>query len=335
MSSTKRIAYIDALRGLVMFTVVYQHIAGFMGGADGHECVINEVMVSYFLAIFFYISGYVLYKKEISSIKGCIKLMGNKIKMLLIPLITFSLIYSTIFYPRTKVFAGEYWFLLVLLIFYFLYYFISAISYKKESVKWWLLCSFSIIFVICKILYVGVQWEYYDRLYLGNIFIYFPFFVLGVLSRRFKTYKVAILSNNCLNTIAIVVYVLSLIVVRNIDVPDKILSGLRLIVMLYSGSYIVLSLFYRYRDYFAENGNVSKAMQYIGRHTLDIYMLHYFFIDFGGALAGKIHNLGYLPLEFFGIGILALMNIALSLVLSQCIRNSKFLAKYLFGARTA
>lgn len=333
--STKRIAYIDALRGLVMFTVVYQHIAGFMGGADGHECVINEVMVSYFLAIFFYISGYVLYKKEISSIKGCIKLMGNKIKMLLIPLITFSLIYSTIFYTRTKVFAGEYWFLLVLLIFYFLYYFISAISYKKESVKWWLLCSLSIIFVICKILYVGVQWEYYDRLYLGNIFIYFPFFVLGVLSRRFKTYKVAILSNNCLNTIAIVVYVLSLIVVRNIDVPDKILSGLRLIVMLYSGSYIVLSLFYRYRDYFAENGNVSKVMQYIGRHTLDIYMLHYFFIDFGGALAGKIHNLGYLPLDFFGIGILALMNIALSLGLSQCIRNSKFLAKYLFGARTA
>ena len=120
MSSIKRIAYIDALRGLVMFTVVYQHIANFMGGADGHECVINEVMVSYFLAIFFYISGYVLYKKEISSIKGCIKLMGNKIKMLLIPLITFSLIYSTIFYPRTKVFAGEYWFLLVLLIFYFL-----------------------------------------------------------------------------------------------------------------------------------------------------------------------------------------------------------------------
>lgn len=261
--------------------------------------------------------------------------MGNKIKMLLIPLITFSLIYSTIFYTRTKVFAGEYWFLLVLLIFYFLYYFISAISYKKESVKWWLLCSLSIIFVICKILYVGVQWEYYDRLYLGNIFIYFPFFVLGVLSRRFKTYKVAILSNNCLNTIAIVVYVLSLIVVRNIDVPDKILSGLRLIVMLYSGSYIVLSLFYRYRDYFAENGNVSKVMQYIGRHTLDIYMLHYFFIDFGGALAGKIHNLGYLPLDFFGIGILALMNIALSLGLSQCIRNSKFLAKYLFGARTA
>ena len=135
--------------------------------------------------------------------------------------------------------------------------------------------------------------------------------------------------------IAILIFVISLILINNTSVCDintlKIL--IRSFIIRYAGLFIVVSLFYRHRSYFAENNRISRAMQYVGRHTLDIYMLHYFFIDFNSTIASKIHNLGHLPLEVTCISILALANIALCLLLSQCIRNSRFLAKYLFGAK--
>lgn len=337
MTTTKRIAYIDALRGFTMLLVVYQHISLFMGGVNAYGSVWSEALTAFRMPLFFFISGYIAYKVIDWTPQTYAKLLLKKAQIQLIPTFVFSIIYSTVFYSHTRIYAGEYWFTLVLFEFFVLFYTISLIAQKRDSLKLILLLLLACVGVIFFALHIGQDWRCYQSLCLENVFKYFQFFVLGILARRYDPIMKKILRNSLANTIAVVVFVLSLIMISSADVLNiAILRGLiRSIILRYTGLFIVLSLFYRCQDFFAENGKLSQAMQYIGRHTLDIYMLHYFFIDFGGTLAGKIHNLGYLPLEVFAIASLALMNVGLCLVLSQCIRNSKFLSKYLFGAKTA
>lgn len=337
MVSTKRIAYIDALRGFTMLLVVYQHISLFMGGVNAYGSIWSEALTAFRMPLFFFISGYIAYKVIDWTPKIYAKLLLKKAQIQLIPTFIFSIIYSTVFYSHTRFYAGEYWFTLVLFEFFVLFYTISLIAQRCDHLKLILLLLLACVGVVFLALHIGQDWSCYQSLCLENVFKYFQFFVLGILSRRYETITKKILCNSIVNAIAVGIFVLSLILISSTAVLDiAILRGLiRSVILRYSGLFIVLSLFYRHQDFFAENGKISQAMQYIGRHTLDIYMLHYFFIDFGGTLAGKIHNLGYLPLEVFSLATLALMNVGLCLLLSQCIRNSKFLAKYLFGAKTA
>lgn len=310
-------------------------LAYLWGGVNAYGSIWSEALTAFRMPLFFFISGYIAYKVVDWTPQYYVRSLFKKAQVQLIPTFVFSIIYSAIFYSHTRIYAGEYWFTLVLFEFFVLFYTISFIAQKCEQLKLVLMLILAGVGVILLSLHIGRDWSIYNSLCLENVFKYFQFFVLGVLARRYDAITKRLLSNSFINSLAIVIFVGSLVLIKSTNVLDvAIFRGLiRSIILRYSGLFVVLSLFYRNQNYFSENGKVSRVMQYIGRHTLDIYMLHYFFIDFGGTLAGKIHSLGYLPLEFFSLGALALMNIALCLALSQCIRNSKFLAKYLFGAK--
>ena len=323
--------------GLQCYSLCTSILAYLWGGVSAYGSIWSEALTAFRMPLFFFISGYIAYKVIDWTPKLYAKLLLKKAQVQLIPTFIFSIIYTTVFYSHTRIYAGEYWFTLVLFEFFVLFYTISLIAQKRDSLKLILLLLLAGVGVVFIALHIGQDWGCYQSLCLENVFKYFQFFVLGVFARRYEAIMKKILCNSIVNAIAVGIFVLSLILISSAEVLDiAILKGLiRSVILRYSGLFIVLSLFYRHQDFFAANGKISQAMQYIGRHTLDIYMLHYFLIDFGGTLAGKIHNLGYLPLEIFTLVALALMNIGLCLVLSQCIRNSKFLAKYLFGAKTA
>lgn len=77
-------------------------------------------------------------------------------------------------------------------------------------------------------------------------------------------------------------------------------------------------------------------MQYIGRHTLDIYLLHYFALPILPASVLALvasDERDTIPLLAIGI-IIAAMIVALCLLVSGVVRtNSNVLAHYLFGAK--
>ena len=336
MSNTKkRIAYIDALRGLTMTLVVYQHINTFTGGDSVYGSLWSEALTAFRMPLFFFISGFIAYKAIEWTPRIFIELLFKKAKIQLIPAIVFSLIYTTVFHNNTQIDITRYWFTEVLFEFFAIFYTISLISKQRVWLKNTLLTGFAAAGVICILLHIGQEMTFYDSLCLENALKFFQFFVLGILARQFEQTTKSILNNSFVNSAVIVLFVISLLSLRTTFILESsIFRGLiRSIILRYTGLFIILSLFYRNQEYFAANGIVSRTMQYIGRHTLDIYLIHYFFIEHNGTIAARIHSIGNLPLEIFAIGALALMNIALCLLLSQCIRNSKFLAKYLFGAK--
>ena len=321
-----------------MLLVVYYHVNLFMGkGSSLSDAIWDTALFSFTLPLFFFISGYIAYRAVEWTPKNYIISLFKKAQALLVPTCVFSILYSITFYSHVQLGVACYWFTIVLFEFFLIYYTVNLIARKYDTLKFILLivlaCTGGMLFAFN----IGQNWAGYIPLSLDNVFQYFQFFVLGIIAQRYNETTKKILSSSLFNSVIILIFVVSLVLMGSTNVLDTttVKTIVRPFIVRYAGLLVVLSLFYRYKNYFAENGRISSILQCIGCHTLDIYMLHYFFIDFNSTIAVKIHNLGSLPLEIFCIGALALMNIALCLLLSQCIRNSKFLAKYLFGAKTA
>ena len=80
--------------------------------------------------------------------------------------------------------------------------------------------------------------------------------------------------------------------------------------------------------------HLSVPLQYVGTRTLDIYLLHYFFLPrFLMPYAGQLKAFASQFLEFWAILAISLIVLSLSLLASYIIRLSPFLGHYLFGVK--
>ena len=62
---TQRIGYIDALRGFTMLLVVFSHIETFCYDIPFNESILSSLFITFRMPMFFFISGYIAYKKEL------------------------------------------------------------------------------------------------------------------------------------------------------------------------------------------------------------------------------------------------------------------------------
>ena len=80
--------------------------------------------------------------------------------------------------------------------------------------------------------------------------------------------------------------------------------------------------------------HLSKPLQYVGTRTLDIYLLHYFFLPrFLIPYADQLRAYDSQFIEFLVILAIALVVLAITLLASYLIRLSPFLGHYLFGVK--
>ncbi|MDR0546190.1 MAG: acyltransferase family protein [Dysgonamonadaceae bacterium] len=153
---TKRIEFIDALKGFAIFCVLWGHALQYLrGNYDFFHNPLFEFIYSFHMPLFFVVSGFFF----ASSLKLNIKdFMLKKGKQLLLPCfswaILFALLYvATTIYHNTKIDyvrllksvspLGWFWFLRELFISYCIVYF--ALKMLKKQ---WLACLLSICFVL-------------------------------------------------------------------------------------------------------------------------------------------------------------------------------------------
>jgi fucose 4-O-acetylase-like acetyltransferase len=80
--------------------------------------------------------------------------------------------------------------------------------------------------------------------------------------------------------------------------------------------------------------HLYKPLQYVGTRTLDIYLLHYFFLPrFRIPYADQLRAYDSQFIEFLVILAIALVVLAITLLASYLIRLSPFLGHYLFGVK--
>lgn len=348
----KRIEYIDALRGFTMILVVFSHVMVF--SFVHHSSFVNEIFMSFRMPLFFFISGFIGYKAGVEWTGKTWWVMSRKKLMVqLIPTFFFGLIYA---YAYCKVdfvafmiddYKLGYWFTIVLLEMFILVFTMNRLLYlyDKKGSRPRKIVALIVLYVILFLSrfipkYIPSAEGIYNILTLDYVSQYFPFFAFGYICSMYKDIFNRILETKYFSAVAIISYTFLFYVRERYIYPNLgrgvFISLLGIVIPLAIGIFgllIVYNTFRTYADSFSSDKRVGRALQYIGKRTLDIYLLHYFFIPYLPQVGRMLKQGNNAALELALGGGISLLVIGLCLVVSNIIRTSPILAKYLFGVK--
>ena len=327
----QRIEYIDAMRGFTMILVVYSHICSLCLGDMWMGW--NDVFFLFRLPCFFFISGWLF---ETAARKPFWKVVRRKMMVQLLPTFFFLFLLAPPpeFFHQLGALKGGYWFTFVLFEFFILYMLSVRLCRKWDFGVAFLITLGSYCYAryyhVIQIAAIGWQAVFVDMLGFLSVVVwrYFLFFYIGAwVKRHFEAFvrwtdKPVVL----LVIIAVFAFVAS--------TPHKdhlLYEILRLYVGGISGMIMVFS-FFRLSATWLQLVRLSKPLQYVGTRTLDIYMLHFFFLPrFLLSYADQLQALDSHVMEFVVILMISLLVLGVTLLASYAIRLNHFLGHYLFG----
>lgn len=348
-ANKKRIEYIDAMRGFTMILVVYSHIL-FFGYDDvlSQSITFNKVFVLFRMPLFFLVSGFVLYKDNITwDLSHSMSFLRKKFMVQIVSTMLFLLLYVILF-DRQLWFALidnaklGYWFTIALFEYFVIYtmfnylFYVTKLSDRLRNI---LLIVLSIVIYVLSTPTVCLSLFHMDSTVYGLLGIsmlkYFLFFIFGVLIKKYFNRFQSLLDNNKFVTSVIVVFFLvAIYFVRSGISTSAAKNHACLIVSGLSGIVLVFAFFRKRRDAFTQEKRLGRTLQYIGRRTLDVYLLHYFFLPMNLKEIGKYFVMNQNPtIELFFSLFLTMLVIALCLLMSNILCTSDVLAHYLFAAK--
>lgn len=329
----QRIGYIDAMRGLTMILVVYAHVCYFC--LDGPLMGFNRTFWLFRLPCFFMISGWLF---EPVARRPFREVVRHKAMVQLVPTFIFLLLLAPPpeFFHQLGTLKGGYWFTFVLFEFFVFYLLIVRL---KRAWQPWVVLAIALMAFCCARYYneihasaTGLQVWAVQLLGLMSVTLwrFFLFFYIGTLIRRHFDVFIRWTSKPWLLLTITVTFFL----IASTDHRDNLLfEMLRFFVGGITGMTMVFTLF-RLSDAWLRKLHISKPLQYVGTRTLDVYLLHYFFLPrFLLPYAPQLRAYNSQIVEFLVIMAVALIVLAVTLLASRLIRLSPFLAHYLFGVK--
>ena len=329
----QRIAYIDAMRGFTMILVVFAHICHFclgdsrMGG--------NAVFILFRLPCFFMISGWLFESVAMRPFKEVVR---HKAMVQLLPTFIFLLLLAPppFFFHQLGTVKGGYWFTFALFEYFVLYMLMVRISRRWTPVM-------ALALTIGTFIYA----RYFDsirssaegyQLWVLNLggflsvttWRLFLFFYLGTCVRRYFDTFIRWTNRPVVIVLTTVVFFL----IASTSHHDNLhFEMFRFYGGGITGMVMVFTCF-RLTSEWLQKWHLSKPLQYVGTRTLDIYLLHFFFLPrFLMPYAEQLKAYDSLLIEFLVIMAVSLVVLGLSLAASYVIRLSPFLGHYLFGVK--
>lgn len=330
----KRIEYIDAMRGFTMLLVVMHHVETSCFG--GRVPSYNDFFITFRMPLFFFISGWVLYKADtIWNINHTFSFLKKKFMVQIIPTLFFVSIYAYHYnhpYWWERELKYGYWFTLMLFVYFVLYAFYNlVITNKLGRIKPLLLFALGVALFWFTDEFEAKQYvpedAYWLRIFCVKKWGLFVFFVFGTIVKQYYNQFCQLMDNKYFS--ALVLLAFTLFAVVN---PER--TTLVSFLMAVLGIIVVVTFFRKNESMFVRETRIGKVLQTIGRRTLDIYLIHYLVLPRNLNMIGDFfkHNEN-LTLEIFAALIVALLVVFVCLVISQTLRISPLFRKYLFGVK--
>lgn len=331
----QRIEYIDAMRGFTMILVVFSHVCSMCFG--DRSMGYNDVFFLFRLPCFFFISGWLF-----DPLKGTFSSVAkHKFMVQIVPTVIFLLLLAPppLFFSKLGATKGGYWFTFVL----FEFFMISMIS-ERSCKKWglWL----AIVLSVSSYFYDAYYNRYFSHFgwitdaigFLSyKTWRFYLFFYLGIMIKQ-NYDEFLRLTSKCYVIILVIVCFALIATLPHTEIV--IFSYLIFALGGISGMIMIFTLFRNLytSSYFHLPSSIfhhpSAILQFIGTRTLDIYLLHYFFLPrFLLSYGEHLRAYDSASLEFLVALALALVIVAICLMASYVIRLSPFLGYYLFGAK--
>ena len=329
----QRIGYIDAMRGFTMILVVFAHVCHFCFGDS--RMGYNAIFILFRLPCFFMLSGWLF---EPASKNAFLTVARHKAMVQLLPTFIFLLLLAPPpeFFHQLGALKGGYWFTFVLFEFFILYMVIVRIG------KYWTpILAFAI--TIASFIYA----RYYDCLksssegfqllmidMLGFLSVttwrLFIFFYIGTWMRRHFD---AFIRWTNKPVVILLISAVFFLIASTSHKDNMWFEMFRYYAGGITGMWMVFT-FFRFSVSWLQKLHIEKPLQYVGTRTLDIYLLHYFFLPrFLMEYAPQLQIYDSRFIEFVVIMVLSLVILVLCLITSYVIRLSPFLGHYLFGVQ--
>ena len=339
MSDKGRIEYIDAMRGFTMILVVYSHICNYCLGDKWMG--FNDIFFLFRLPCFFFISGWLFGKIPQENRPPVRSVIKHKFMVQLVPTLIFLFLLAPppLFFSRLGATKGGYWFTFALFIFFLLHIFSSWLAKRYSSrLKDWLMLGFAIVISVSTFAYDIFYNRYFS--YLGWVtkgmgfisFItwrYYLFFAIGTIVRKHFDAFVHFTDKPLVITLTVIGFSVFVLHPRSENIA---LSYLIFSIGGVLGMTMVFTFFRKFSAIFSKENFLGRSLQYIGTRTLDIYLLHYFFLPRFLVPYGEQLQAYHQPLLEFGASLtIALCVVFICLILSYIIRLNSLLGHYLFG----
>ena len=284
------------------------------------------------------------------EIKKYISLVAKKVRIQLLPTIIFfilcvSIRHENIFVTMVEFLStpakGGYWFTWSLLHLFLFYYTIQIVLNKfskSRKIKWdtvfiifWCITVllYFMLFMPSKFIFNTPFWAYSS---LTQTIKYLQFFIVGILARHYWGQIENIFDSKNFSLFIIIISVvcsLECLKFHNFSLPVEHVIRL---VAIYSLVIIVLMFFRFYKDSFSRNTIIGQSLQYIGTRTLDIYLIHFILLPVLPSIGSflSLYRPNFL-LEIVLSLLVSLIVIGGCLIISNILRVSPILSKYLFG----
>lgn len=324
-----------------MFLVVLAHVSEFVLLANNsHAFSFSTIFSKFRMPLFFFISGFVLYKKDFEwNAANTINFFKKKLFVQVLSPLLFLFLYVSIHEEYTFINAlfnvnkYGYWFTFVLFIYFCFYISIQwlfRICSINNLMRDFLLLSFGLFIYFMTTHYVGKQSNNFFGLVSMGRWPFFLFFIIGTRVRKYYTRFEHILDNSCITFICLVIFI-GFSFVPSLANISNITYYLLLRI---SGVIVVFAAFRKYQYNFKKDNLLGRSIQYVGRHTLEIYLIHFFFLITN--MQSVLPDFSYLNspfLEFILGCAISIIIIICCLLVSATLCESPIAAYYLFGQK--
>lgn len=265
-----------------MFAQNYYRRLRFMGGT-GEQSTITQTVALFRMPLFFFISGFFVYSANYTRALYQRRL-ANRLKSQLWPTVIFWALFclgfcdSNFSQSLQDHFKSGYWFTFVAVELFCIFSPLFLLfTWKDSTIKQrnMILLSFSVLLLALSVIGSKLLGWGTTRLWgilsFSDMFLYMPYFVLGILFKINNDCIMKIITNKFF-VIACLIIFFSLLYIP--------MNALVHIGCAIAGISIIHYLFWRIFQYKSIlESRISYLLQYIGTLTLEIYLLHYFIIE--------------------------------------------------------
>lgn len=329
LSHGGRIGYLDALKCLGILLVIEGHVRQLGMGIKVYDTLPGLMLYSFNMPLFFFVSGLLAYKKNMDGI-DIFKKVREKFFFLIVPAVIIRVFYDMLSHqnPLNMIYEGfgGYWFTITLFE-CFLFYYLSHLIFKKERIRHLSLIILALVGL--GILSVGMKLGL-QVLCLKNLTKYFHFFVLGIIAMRYKTQYEKIMKSEFFKTFVVLAFFALLFLLDYSIWPKPIFHFMRDIILRYLGTFMVISFFVCHASWFDSKSKINSTVLSIGRKSLAIYLLQYFFIPHFAL--GWINALDLFTIHVISTLYTFVITITCLLFISM-LSNSTFVKQYCLGQK--
>lgn len=338
---TKRIEYLDAMRGLAMLLVVIGHTFSF-GFKHVENVLFQTLCYELEIPLFFFVSGMLFREPEQWSLKEVTNVLKKRFFVLCIPAALFMLIYTWINDKNVyhdalfDNFKNGYWFTFTLFEFVVIYVAQSMVCEVMRLHGWMrdvCSCIFAVFVLFLSIYCIRIEDNHSWMKLIGMFqFQHYVYFVFGIMGRKFQMLDNMLKYKYLSGGVIVLTFLLHLYSYKDNHIAYWGSSTLWFMVLKLTAILVIWSGFSQYASW--SSGKVGGTLQYIGRYTLDIYFIHYFFLPRNLSCIGDFFRCNPNPFIEFGIAlVIAAALIAVSILVGKIIRLNSWSAYWMLGVK--